>query len=491
MERPIHAHETAWARGVVMYRIPNSVMHRPTLIHLTMKHVPLRNFVSIKAILLTLALGVRAFGLEATVLCEEVVTAYGPANNGAGPLWCYGAPLLVRHGNQVSVSIIETGKGVPPLCNTRWQLWQRGPGSWDVVAEEDEYRQREPCLLVGIETGELFVSANPSTKPPGTEYGECQPVMFRFDQQNGRLTQAMEEPVWMEGTYFTDHSYRGIAADSSRRELVLLNIHARTSAQFVSHRDSHGHWHARGMIQFPIRAAYPQVAFRRGAVHVLAIGDIQEPNLEWRKLKFEQLGRKWDYVFRRLFYAFMPSIADASFRPPLEIDTVEETAGNITNLDLYVDAEGAAHLLYLKRPHVYSFLRDKYFPGEPFSQSLEYAVVHAGQVKHRHTLSRTPTTGKGFEPAFGRFHVGARGSLYVVAAGRQTATAGTTKFVNRIFPIESPRAGFEIPLSHPFHRFFTNTPRGGSQPSDELDLFGIAEDAPKLRYAHVRLDPWS
>ena len=46
-------------------------------------------------------------------------------DNGAGPLWCYGAPLVVRQGERVFVSVMETGEGVPPLSNTRWRLFER------------------------------------------------------------------------------------------------------------------------------------------------------------------------------------------------------------------------------------------------------------------------------------------------------------------------------------------------------------------------------
>ena len=60
-----------------------------------------------------------------SVEVEDIVSQYVSPNNGAGPLWCYGAPLLVRQGDNVYVSVMETGEDVPPLCNTRWQLFQR------------------------------------------------------------------------------------------------------------------------------------------------------------------------------------------------------------------------------------------------------------------------------------------------------------------------------------------------------------------------------
>ena len=60
-----------------------------------------------------------------TVEVEEVVATCKPPNNGAGPLWCYGAPLLVSSGDKVIVSVMETGEGVPLLSNTRWRLFER------------------------------------------------------------------------------------------------------------------------------------------------------------------------------------------------------------------------------------------------------------------------------------------------------------------------------------------------------------------------------
>lgn len=425
---------------------------------------------------------------EATVVCEEVITAYDPADNGAGPLWCYGSPLVVRQGATASVSIIQTGKDVPPLCNTRWQVWQRGGNAWRVVSAEAKYRQREPCPLVGLQRGELFLSANPSTQPPGTKYGPCTPVVIRLAKAGGSLSRTLEKPAWADDTYFTDHSYRGFAADAARGELLLLNIHARTSAQFVSHRDGQGAWHARGKIAFPIRAAYPQVALRAGAAHVMAIGDIREPVPEWRELKRRELKREWDYVFRRLFYTNTLDLEREPFSTPLEVDTVEKSAGQISNLDLHVDAQGTAHLLYLKRPHVHAFLRDKYFPGEPFSRQLEYVTIRNGQIDQRRTLCQTPDNSEGFEPTYGRFHVGPLEKLYVIAAGTQTTPDAGAAFVNRIFPVDAPDDVTSLSLNHAFHTFFTNTPRGGSLPSDDLDLFGIADDAPNLRYAHVRLN---
>jgi hypothetical protein len=418
---------------------------------------------------------------------EEVVTRYTPANNGAGPMWCYGSTVIARHGHDVFVSTIETGEGVPLLCNTRWQLWRRDADRWRLEQAETQYRQREPCPLAIVDDGTVYLSVNPSTEPPGVKYGPCKPLVLEFDAANPGQPPATHEPAWAQGGYFTDHSYRGFAADGDSGELLLLNIDARTGEQFVSHRDRGGRWHARDKIRFPIRSCYPQVALRSGAAHVLAIGDIVEPNEAWRELKFEKRQSKWDYVFRRLFYTYTPDIGHEAFCTPVEIDTTEETCGHISNLDLHVATDGIAHLLYLKRPYQYDFIRDRYFPGRAMTTSLEHVTVRDGRVRWRRTLVEWTEGTDGLQPSYARFHVDTRGTLWVILAGTE-ARAGQRTFGN--FIARMPRTGEQpefrqIDLKHPFGRFFTNTTRGGSRPSDFIDLFGTADDSPNLRYARL------
>lgn len=420
---------------------------------------------------------------------EEVVTRSEPANNGAGPLWCYGAPLIVRSGPDVFVSVIETGKDVPPLCNTRWQLWHRGPAGWQQAQHEEGYRQREPCPLAIFPAGPIFLSVNPSTQAPGTRYGPCEPAVLRFDPRNLRAAPALEKPAWVDGRQFTDHSYRGFAADGPGGELLLLNIHAGSGEQFVSHRDRDGHWQACGKIRFPIRSCYPQVGLRDRAAHVMAIGDIVEPNQEWRALKKEVLKQDWDYVFRRLFYAWTPDVTKEAFAEPIEIDSVENTGGHISNCDMHVDKEGVCHLLYIRRPHQYEFLRDKYFAGQPMTWHLMYVRVKAGKPERPRMLTETPGTNDGISPAFARFHVLANERLAVVLAGTPVEGGKSGPFGNFVGPLgEADHVRFErTPLEHPFHTFFTSAPRGGSAPSDTIDLFGTADDGPNLRYARLKL----
>ncbi len=142
-------------------------------------------------------------GHHYAVEIEEIVTRYTPANNGAGPMWCYGSTVIARQNSDVYLSTIETGKDVPLLCNTRWQLWHRTSDGWKLEHTEKAYRQREPCPIAIFQDGPVFLSVNPSIKPAGTQYGPCKPLVLEFDRENlsGKVT--AHTPAWADGTYFT------------------------------------------------------------------------------------------------------------------------------------------------------------------------------------------------------------------------------------------------------------------------------------------------
>jgi hypothetical protein len=453
----------------------------------------------VRAVLIALAVAplfvwsraVAGQSLSAVVEAEETITTCAPPNNGAGPLWSYGAPLLVRVGNDVFASIMETGQDVPPLCNTRWRLFRRDDTGWKMVQCDSGFRQREPCPLVAFSDGSLFLSVNPSTQPPGTKYGACDPHLLKFSAAYPERPGEPLRPVWADGWKFTDHSYRGFGADGPRGELLPLNIDSPTGKYFWSLLDKSGAWSRRGTIAFPIRACYPQVALRNGAAHVLAIGDIVEPVKEWRAYKFEKTKSTWDYVFRRLFYTWTADIARADFAAPLELDTVDETAGHITNLDLWIAGDGAAHVLYLKTTISSALLRDRFFPGKPIVTTLEHVVLKDGQVAERRTLLQGGEGAGAETPGYARFHSTGDGKLCVVFVCNSRAAQGKAASEMRILPILQRRdvAGpVTIALKEPFRTFFTATERGGSKPSRTLDLFGTGRDGTVLRYARVRLE---
>ncbi len=419
---------------------------------------------------------------------EEEIVTYTSPNNGAGPLWCYGSPVMVRDGERLFLSINETGKDVPPLCNTRWRLFERTSQGWTLRANAEEYREREPCPLVQSEDGLLFLSVNPSTEPPGVKYGPCDPHLLKFDMDDFRKKPAPSKPNWSEGTYFTDHSYRGIAADRENHEILLFNIHARSGIQYWSLRDREGNWTANGTIEFPIRSCYPQTALRNRSGHIMAIGDIVEPTPEWQAYKKEKTGRDWDYVFRRLFYSWSPDVSKQDFAEPIEIENVDPTAGYIRNLDMWLAKDGSAYLLYTVSPVQNDLMRDRFFPDMKLQTSLVCTVVKEGEIIKKLTITKG---GEGLttpQPHYARFHATPDGRLFVVMFVTDTTPDGKSIQENRIQQI-LPKKGkaIRIPLKDPFRSFFTATERGGSLPSNILDLYGICSQGNVLRYAKIQL----
>ena len=417
--------------------------------------------------------------MNATIEVEETVCAIGNPNNGAGALWCYGAPLITRIGARVFVSAMEVGEGIPPLCNTRPRIFGRDEDGWRAVWHPKDFREREPCPLVCFQDGTLTLSVNPLIDVTESRRGACKPHLLQFSVDNFDASPKAIQAEWVENTRFTEHSYRGIAADGVRGEILLLNIDAPTGDQCWSFCDADGNWRNRGRIRFPIRACYPQVELRYRAGHVLAIGDIVEPNEEWRTYKYEKTNRGWDYVFRRLFYTWTPDATKAEFAPPIEVEDVDATGGHISNLDLWVDNDGDAHLLYIKQPSV-PILRDKYFPHIQLTRTLKHCVIRRGEVISRSELLVGGEDITGDSPAYARLHATPDGRLLAVCVCSPPAV--------KIMPILPQSAEpIELELDKPFGTFFTANERGGSKPSDIIDLFGIAGEPNMLRYARVRL----
>lgn len=412
------------------------------------------------------------------VIAEEEVYTFVNPDNGSGPMWAYGSTEIVRSGDAVFVCQMETGAGIPPLSNTRWRLLKRADGGWRVVAEPDRFIQREPCPLAVIRDT-LFLSVNDSTQPPGTKYGNCEPHVLRFRFNGDAVEQTKLTPVWKKQHTFTDHSYRGFAADPETGQIVMLNIDAETSEQNACLMTPDGRTIGSASVNFPIRACYPQVALRGNAVHVLAIGDIVEPVAEWKAYKFEQTQRSWDYVFRILYYTSTPDITRQGFATPLEIANVDATGGAISNQDLWISPDGAAYILYTEREVASALLRDRFFPGKSIIASLHLAVVKDGAVASRTVLYPGSET---IQPACARFHAAADGAVYAVlyASGPDAGN----KLLQVHPPVENPPL-IPIPAQEPLPSFCLANVRAGNPPSDTIDLLGQVGDT--LRYMQVRL----
>ena len=156
--------------------------------------------------------------------------------------------------------------------------------------------------------------------------------------------------------------------------------------------------------------------------------------------------------------------------------------------DLWVAPDGAVHLLWHDKSCDVR-LREKFFPGEKLTISLEYGIVRDGQIVHRQTLAKWEEDGAAKEiPSQARFHMTADGRLLVVTA----TDLGDGAHENRLQEIRSDRSVSEpikLDLQHPFPSiFFTATPRGGSSPSDVIDLLGpCVGKTNAISYARIRV----
>lgn len=423
-----------------------------------------------------------ASALEARVEVEEPVYALVNPNNGSGPLWSFGCTPLARVGERVFVCQMETGEGVPLLCNTRWRLLERIDSGWRMVAEADGYRQREPVVVATDAASRLFLNVNDSMMPPGTRYGACDPHVLAFEIGGAAMTPKKLSPEWEGKPTFTDHSYRGYAADAANQRLLLFNIDARTSEQNYCVLAMDGTVVNCGKLSFPVRACYPQAAIAGEQGHILAVGDIVEPVAEWRAYKKEKTGREWDYVFRRLFYARAENVLTGRFDAPIEIANVDATAGHISNHDLWIGPNGDAYVLYSEAPVASELMREKFFPDKTTTPTLMLAIVRGGSAAERHVLVAPDATQ---QAGAARFHVRPNGEVWALVY-----LSGPTAR-NVLLPIYPSPGGpaVEVPFKSPFTNFLLASTRAGNAASDTIDVVGTNGGFDGISYGRIALEP--
>ena len=451
------------------------------------------------------------FGLPALDIkkvAEEKIAVVPFPNNGSSPLWCYGSSIFVRDGENLYLSLQQVDEEYPPSCNCHWELMKREGGEWKTLFSGGKGLEREPCPLIRMGPGELVLSTQSklTEKPFHDGQGDtpwyAKPGLLGIypDETDNDDAYHHYHPTFPDGAQFTDTSYRGIAVDPKSREILLMIIDQRDDNYVPAWFKQDGSWESLPDLEFPIRACYPQIVIRDREAHVLAIGDIYEPIEEWREYKYEKLQRRWDYAFRRLFYSWSPDLGRETFREPVEIDSVDDTAGHMLNLDLYVDESGRAHVLYIKKPQQFDFMRDRFFPGEPMTVSLEYAVLEQGKVIKRSTLhegSAEESYPKGLEQMHawsGKLHPLPQGGLGIVFTGAWTDTNGEK--TNGMFFAQISKNGKlthsqRLPVEKTFNgMYFTNTQRSGSDVGKHLDIVGAvsAEGAYEMRYIGFEIE---
>ncbi|MGA2035417.1 MAG: hypothetical protein ABSG68_24480, partial [Thermoguttaceae bacterium] len=228
---------------------------------------------------------------------EEDVYRFEPANNGAGPMWCHGSTCLVRIGEEVFASGLETLKDAKPLNNCRWTLYKRAAGGWQLQQSDSVGRTREPCPLVALAGGKLLLSANPTLATDRNAYsGPARPQILQFSAKDPKATFETILPAWDGQPQFTEHSYRSFVADSSSGSLILFQNIGYTHAEWAF-RAGDGRWAGKGKLVWPwgaeydkpqpIRVCYPDVTVCGRAVHFCGVSDIEEPYAKWRDYKLK------------------------------------------------------------------------------------------------------------------------------------------------------------------------------------------------------------
>ncbi len=439
------------------------------------------------------------------VLADEIITTTIPANNGASPVWCVGAPLLVRETGTVWASISVTDPGAEPSCNTHWELWRRPEaGAWERIRRGPAASEREPCPLFLPEPDKLMLSIHPKIlewahSSTSEHKWYCQPAIAQFYPRDPSSQPTLLQPKFATSPLFHQNSYRGVGVDPTNGSFLMLGKDS-TNHSHMTRRDRSGAWFPVAAPAFPIKAEYSAIVLRGNEGHVFAIGDIVEPNAAWKAEKFRVLNDSWDFAFRRVFYAFAPDLATGRFEALLEVDSVDGTAGWAFNLDMVADGNGRIHLLWVRRNIQYGFLRDRFFPGTPIVEEVRHAVLEQGRILSTETLLRREVdgafvAGTRMNVSTGRFHQLPDGRLLAVLA---TDVEDSKKLSTRALLLQeldldaraSPpavRVALKTPL--PVNWIFTNTVRGGSKPAHDLDILTTAtrDSVVSVRYIHVHI----
>ena len=174
----------------------------------------------------------------------------------------------------------------------------------------------------------------------------------------------------------------------------------------------------------------------------------------------------------------------------VEIASRDKTCGWISPWDLWVAPDGAAHIVWTERA-IDERLRPKFFPEAKQSHALNYALLREGKVVLRRTLLFAEEGRPGEVPAAPRFQAAPDNRLYLVFYVSGTDRAGKAISENRVMEVLATgetRAQARIPFSKPFTSYFTATVRGGSPPSDTLELLGQRQGSPStMSYGRVKL----
>jgi hypothetical protein len=463
---------------------------------------------------------------EVRVEVEETafhVPAYGVTDNGSGMFWGSGSSQLVRIGDRLFVSAFEAVPGCAPLNNARWALWERGADGWRLCQRDLKDRTREPCPLAVSHAGRLLMSVNPTlvpwvdAPPAGSSVkadrsaGPARPEFLEFDSAQPEQVPKHLLPQWNGEPTFTEHSYRGFAADGKNGEFILFqNIRYAHSEWALLDRD--GTWRT-GQLPFPKRTTdpaytpyhskharvnYPNVILSNRQAHYIG----QSAYNIWNRvdpLKTEIWGRgNWGWRMRKLHYAWTPDVTTTPFAEWVVVDDTMDDGGTIGLGDSWLAPDGRLHLVWQKEP-IHPRLRDTHFPDIKRDWRLCYGELKDGKVLEKRVLLAGGETTGPLRPhgyiGHPRFHITPDHTLYILCkiTGTTPATqAQSGTYALRVEPDGSVSTPVRIPLKRAITgAFFTATPRSGNRLTDAADLLiaDTIDGKPVVRYARIRFSP--
>ncbi len=422
---------------------------------------------------------------------ENLVYNYENPGNGSYPMWAYGNSSIVRFNNTLVVCGMEKLQGVEGYNNTRWTLFGLQDDNWMLVTSDQSGHTREPSPLGIFKDGRMFLSANPTLDKQDKVWPLSSPELLQFDIDNPEKQPVIIEPQWAGKQSFNHHSYRTLSVDGPNNSFILFQHNTASQLQWAYFEGNA--WRNAGYLKWPrgetyevpqdIRICYPVVQLKNRKVHFFGVSDIIEPNKAWKDYKYALSGSKLDYDFRRLFYTSSNDITTGSFTEWTEIASREETAGNLTPCDLWIDPADRVHLLWWEKA-LDERLQKIFFPEARQSVALKYAVVKDGRKIFEKAIVTYDEKNRRISPYKGRFHITPDNRLYVIYYADENNVGSI-----RILQI-SPGFDFgpsqKIDLKVPLWIFSTAGLRNGCEPSWYIDLLGD-QDGNKIRYARIKI----
>lgn len=418
------------------------------------------------------------------MLKTELLCTTESFNNGASACWSHGNSPLVRMGDRVFCTDSQVMPGREPFNHTTMCLFEKvGDGPWQIVYEDKDVFQREPCPVV-LAGDKLLVTVNPTARTYAPEEPSrvvpCTPKLYVFDVSGGvRLEKILPMPWDPEKYNFLDHSYRGGAVDAVTGDIFFDNLHYPPDSEgehIYALLDKELNPVCTRDLVFSERSCYHNIAMRGGEAYVFAVQDIVEPNTEWLAYKRQVTGEMWDFDFRSIWMNYTPDIRTQEFAPAVRVCDREATCGWTDNLDCCYTADGEM-LLAVREQNVHQrFMRDHFFPQEKLYSRLSVYRFAGGVLQETFVVDEASEENGDAARYTALFHTAADGSVYLAwnkSGGEGGLAAGTY-----LMPLATRESRY---LNAQTGFLFGSKARLGAAPDDRMDILWVTDD--EIRYA--------